>query len=395
MKKWVLMISQNNYPEGDAGAIRDEAFASIYSSLGYKVVIVCQGKNSERGSFNEHSYISLYKDVKNLSEKIKRYVSYKKRLKELLEELIRENGKPKIIHLYDAPTNGIKYIKQYAQDNSVLLVHDSVEWYSPEEFKLGRFDKSYILKKQLNTKLIDSQFRVIAISKYLEQHFLLKECRVTRIPVVMNVLSLPMAFPDTKSNITRISYAGSPANKDYLGKILEAISLLDNNKKEKVEVRIIGITKEQALQNNILSEEVLNRIEECTHFLGRVSRNQVIDELCNSHYTILVRPKEARYARAGFPTKIVESLAVGVPVICNYTSDLGQYLVDGENSIEISSEITEDIMKAVERAIDLSKSEWERMHIKARDTAEEHFYYQNYVQPMKKLLEVENDYLYQ
>ena len=41
---------------------------------------------------------------------------------------------------------------------------------------------------------------------------------------------------------------------------------------------------------------------------------------------------------AGFPTKFVESITCGVPVITNDTSDLNEYAVDGRNAIILHCE---------------------------------------------------------
>jgi hypothetical protein len=65
--------------------------------------------------------------------------------------------------------------------------------------------------------------------------------------------------------------------------------------------------------------------------MGRIPRPQVLEELSKADFTVLMRSEEQRYAKAGFPTKFVESLATATPVIANSTSDLGMYLKDGEN----------------------------------------------------------------
>ena len=53
----------------------------------------------------------------------------------------------------------------------------------------------------------------------------------------------------------------------------------------------------------------------------------------NVQFDVLLRYSDLRYTKAGFPTKVVESLASATPVITNITSDLEMYLKDGENSV--------------------------------------------------------------
>lgn len=386
MEKWVLMVSPNNYPNGDAGAVRDDAFANIYKSLGYTVVLLCQNRQSKKGEYNGHTYVSLFTEADGALDKAFRFASYKRRMVQIIKELELQYGIPQVIHLYDAPHNGIAFLKEYGHKNSIKMIHDSVEWYSAEEFKLGILDKSYILKNRLNTKLIDSKFIVIAISKYLEKHFMSRGCRVTRIPVIMDVKSMPICNDKYNNGEVRICYAGSPAKKDYLSKILEAVGRLDIESKRRLDVRIIGVTKEQVVTSSLADTSTLSEIDSCVHFMGRIPRAQVFEELSRANFTILVRPKNTRYAMAGFPTKVVESLSIGVPVICNYTSDLGEYLSDRENSIEIASESTEDIAKAIIIALNLTSNEWLSMRNNARELAERSFDYMNYSEIIAYLL---------
>ena len=57
-----MMIVPSNFPEGDAGAVRDMAFAKIYQELGYQVTIIGMGKQKQRGIIEGIEYYSLYKE---------------------------------------------------------------------------------------------------------------------------------------------------------------------------------------------------------------------------------------------------------------------------------------------------------------------------------------------
>lgn len=43
MRKAVI-VTENSYPEGDAGAVRQHAFAKILKQLGYDVLVIGYGK---------------------------------------------------------------------------------------------------------------------------------------------------------------------------------------------------------------------------------------------------------------------------------------------------------------------------------------------------------------
>jgi glycosyltransferase involved in cell wall biosynthesis len=60
-------------------------------------------------------------------------------------------------------------------------------------------------------------------------------------------------------------------------------------------------------------------------FHGRLHHEEALKILQGSDYCIFYR-ENTRLNRAGFPTKFVESISCGVPVITTRTSDLAQYI---------------------------------------------------------------------
>lgn len=49
---------------------------------------------------------------------------------------------------------------------------------------------------------------------------------------------------------------------------------------------------------------------------------------------------------AGFPTKFVESITAGTPVLTNQTSDLADYLVEGEIGFWLVDDIADSLKKS-------------------------------------------------
>ena len=90
---------------------------------------------------------------------------------------------------------------------------------------------------------------------------------------------------------------------------------------------------------------------------------------------------------AGFPTKFVESLACGVPVIANLTSDLARFLRDGQEGLVCSGYSAADFSEVLERASKLRSSELTEMRQAARRTAESAFDYRNYTDTLRTLIE--------
>ena len=56
---WVLMVVSSNFPNKDASAVRDNAFAQIYRMLGYKVYLIGKGTADPNGIYNGVGFVSV------------------------------------------------------------------------------------------------------------------------------------------------------------------------------------------------------------------------------------------------------------------------------------------------------------------------------------------------
>jgi glycosyltransferase involved in cell wall biosynthesis len=104
-----------------------------------------------------------------------------------------------------------------------------------------------------------------------------------------------------------------------------------------------------------------------------------------SHFTVLLRPDE-RYARAGFPTKVVESVAAGVPVITTRTDDASLYIQDGREGILLDSESPRAFASGVRRILALGPAAWSEMGEAARRLAVSSFDYRAHVEPIRRFV---------
>ena len=378
----VLICGLLNTPNGDAGALRQHKLAIMCHALGHEIMVVGLGKSNgmNQMSIDGITYISLREGAGNVRDKVMSHLRYWKRLKIVMSSFL-----PDVIIMDDlGPSKTIK-LKQYCRARQIRLIHDSVEWYSPEQFKHGKFSLGYIRKDVLNRFLIDKTCGVIAISRYLEDHFKAKGCRCVRIPIVITEADLCKAkdLPEDKVVFT---YAGQPGKKDYLHVMLDAFALLPSELLQRVVFNIVGCTKEQMIAAEI-SSEVLNKLENQLVIHGRVSHDEVLRILMRTHFTLLMRSPEQRYAKAGFPTKVVESLSRSTPVICNLTSDLGEYLEDGENALLVEGCGAHSLQQQLCQAIGVSNRQRINMCWKAHDTAGERFIYTKYQTVLNELIE--------
>ncbi len=378
----VLACNLLKYPNGDAGAIRAEKLAMMLKELGHDVLVVGLGYAPfyVQSVHNGISYISLRQKNGNICGKLLSHVLYWTRLKKLIGQY-----EPQAILMDDLGPLKTLRLKAFCRRRKIDLIHDSVEWYSPEQFRRGKLALGYMKKNILNQYLIDKSCKVIAISRYLQEHFLVRSKTCVRIPIVISEEDLCSEKRSCPGKVV-FTYAGQPGKKDFLHVMLEAFLLLPKDVRENALFHIVGCTKAQMIASGI-PEATLDKLQDTVMVHGRVSHDAVLEILKETDFTLLVRAPEQRYAKAGFPTKVVESLANGTPVLCNLSSDLCDYLRDGENALLAESNRPEDVAHALRRALALTEPEREVMRGCALESAKKYFDYRNYLSVLGELLE--------
>lgn len=381
MKK-IIFITADRYPEGNAGATRTLSLALAYKDIEFKPVVIGLG-DSTRFKFVEFcgvEYCSLRIGKNSLLSRL-----FSRMLFPILAmNKIKTIGYSDIdgIVFISGPICFLRTLKRFTTKHNIKLLYDAVEWYSPSEFSNGERNWAYKVNDKINRKIIDSSIRVIAISNYLEDHFVLKGCRVIRVPAILDVLGV---FPEIRMNnngIINIVYAGMPGSKDHLKELIDAVLDLDKYSRSRIMVRIVGINRENYEKKYGAIDKSDDEIN--ISFYGRLSRVETLEIVKKSDFAFLLRPNEERYAKAGFPTKVAESMSLGTAMLCNISSDLDMYLYDGENSIILSDCSEQGCLIALNRILSLSCQQIELLKSNARNTAESSFDFRNYC----------NDFLY-
>lgn len=384
MKK-ALLVCLDKYPNGDAGAVRTHVFAKLLRAIGYEPMVVGMGPSTSFRVCEEDgiSYMSMCAPSGGFYERVMKYAQLPARLKTYV---LTADAQWDLILASDVAKKPFQLLQAYAAKRSIPLLHDSVEWYSPEQFgAAGTWHPTYRAKDRLNRRIIDNPVRVIAISSYLDKHFSARGIATTRIPVIMDTESVVCDKCIDPQKIV-FAYAGAPGKKDYLKTVVAGFALLAQQTDVPFELRLIGVTKEQLVSMCEASPADVEMLGEHLCCMGRVSRDEVLRQLSQADFTVLMRSEEQRYAKAGFPTKFVESLATATPVVANATSDIGEYLKDGENGFLVSACSPQALSEALEKAVALSYDDRRTMQDTARRTAVEQFDYMRYAQQLERFI---------
>lgn len=383
MKKNLIIVTSDGYPNGDAGAVRQHCLAKLFMSAGYHVFVMGYGAytGDTVHEYDGVSYISLRSNSAGTFTRAIRRFTFGSSVLKIIQKLPR----PDVILVVDMMPDGFHKIRKYAKKNGCLLLHDSVEWYSPEEFKSGKLNWQYLCNSYLNRATIRKPWRVIAISRYLHEYFAKKDLQTVRIPVIMETDKSPFCL-DVANEKLCFAYAGSPGRKDYIKEMVEGFALLPDSLKQQIELHLIGVTREDMVRVCGVTPEALKSVSSFLEAHGRLPREEVLNRVASADFTLLLRDSSLRYAKAGFPTKIVESLACGTPPVCNFSSDLEMYLQDGDNSVIIHGCTPASVSEAIVRAAGLSPEERLRLRKNARATAQNCFDYRIYLEEICKIL---------
>lgn len=380
----IVIITGNSYPNGDAGAVRQHAMAKLLLEMGHEVLVLGYGKNTN-GKIEQYDgvrYISFRGKSSCFIIRAMNRVLFGDRV---LNYIKKEVSDISCLLIVDLLPDAFRKIKKFAVHNGISLIHDSVEWYSPEEYPDGERNRAYKNKEYTNTVAIDGNWNVIAISKYLERHFQTRCKHVVRIPVIMDIHSLVPRLNENNCGKILFLYAGGPGRKDLLNEIIMGFSLLDEIFFSHIELHIVGISNAQLIDMCGVDESAIKRLNSCLFVHGRVTREEAIEWVKKADYTLLLRDETLRYAKAGFPTKIVESFACGTPVISNLSSDLEDYIFDGVNGFIVPGHTAETIANTIKRVVHVGNSS-ANMREAARNTAEKHFDYRIYRPQMEQII---------
>lgn len=377
----VLLCSYSKFPEGDAGAIRHEKFAYMLKDLGHEVLVAGLGNacDFKTLNFNDIAYTSLRISGSNIVAKVKSRLVFFGNLKKVMKAY-----KPDAVLMDDMRPYVTAKLKSYCKRNGIKLVHDSVEWYSREEFKYGIFDITFLQKNLINRFMIDKSIKVISISSYLHNYYSSKGIDSVNIPIVLAQSDL--CKEKHQGEVLQFMYAGQPGKKDNLHMILEAFYILPEEFKGKFKLHIIGCTKEQIITSGI-SKEYVEKLGDSLEIYGRVLHSQVLDILKSIDFTLLMRSPVQRYAKAGFPTKMPESLSRSTPMITNLTSDIGNYLTDGYNALIVPEYTVESMSQVIAKAISLEPEQRKLMCENAYNTASTKLQYSSFLADMNRILE--------
>ena len=337
-----LYIGRISWCMADAASIRVHNIGAMLKSQGHEVDYICQEGTVPNGRILHGGSVcyGVFDEKTTKPQMLWEWLFGKGAIR-CLKRLLKTEHYDGLI-LYNTPITTAKKAQKLCRKNGIAIFGDVTEWYDLNPSKgLASYSYAWLVDRRI--RFFDPKCDgIIAISPYLENYYRGK------VPV----FNLPPVFegeghPNSSQNqCPGFLYAGSPSKKDDLYTFLEAVKEI-NCEQVRVEMTVIGAPipsdKEQLAEKGI-------------QFHSRMPHEAILEALGTHDFSVLLRPK-ARYAMAGYSTKVAEALHNGTPVFCNEIGGADVDIRDGFNGIKLCSMDIEAVKEALLRVIQMTPEE--------------------------------------
>ena len=293
----------------------------------------------------ETELINFYKPI----SKIKLIKSTNKDVKDFCN---KQDKDIRIIVICGLDPKSIRLIRKHAKNHSIKLYVDIVEMASAREKKLGFLSPSLIMNHRIIKKSVKKDMTVLAISHYFEKYYQAKRIPVVYIPNLYSKTIDNTNVTAPSSERIKFGFIGYPHKKDSLDIITKAMIELYKIRGGNFDFFIAGIDKNSFFDKYKFLQKYRDVIEQFAHFYGVVDRDVIKTIYSSINYSIIMRNPSLVVCQSGFPTKFVESLSYGRPVISNSTSDIADYLKNGYNGFVVNNYSSCSLLETLIKVID-------------------------------------------
>lgn len=375
-----------SFPEGDAATNRVHTYSKGFLENGVAVHVICfasdyntVGNGSINGIYYYHPFGQRKRSKYFLVRRWQKFIKYFKTVR-LIKE-INKSDKIIAINCWTQLLWSQYFIFMVAKYFKTKLISEHSE--HPIRRYQGPFFKKIQgeIKSYLGTIPCDGIF---CISQYLIDFYKTRGVRLKKLFLVPSTVDnerfrtsyiSPLAFQ-------YIVYCGGlTLLKDGVHLLIESFARI-SEKYPDINLVLIG-ESDTAKNDKILKDLVISlNIKMRVFFLGHISRTDVPAYLVNARILALARPTSI-VADAGFPSKLTEYLATGIPVVVTKVGEISVYLSDNENAFLAKPDNIDEFAEKMEFVLD-NYDFARKVAIKGRELTETVF---NYNHQAKRMLE--------
>lgn len=332
----IIYIGGFELPDGNAAAHRVVANAKIMRDLGYRVILVgVRKENSGRLTRYQEDYEGFESWSVPKPAGYFRWLDYITGLKSLLGLLDATGRRLEAVICYNYPAVAQWRIFRRSWSLGGLGFADATEWYDASGGNII-YRAVKAIDTWLRMNLVNrSSDGVITISAWMTNYYKKK-----RKPII----ELPPLF-DTIEHVSGLGHSskGGARSFIYVGNPFDAsrVNSRRTNLKDRLDIcidlfheasrkgwdfsfNVYGVTQQEYL--SVFPEHAvkLRDLDKKISFHGRVPNSEIRNIVAASDFSIFFRD-ESRVTLAGFPTKLVESISLGTPVISSLHQSVARY----------------------------------------------------------------------
>lgn len=359
-KGTIIYIGGFELPDKDAASHRVLNIGKAFRDCGYDVVYISESRELEVETPIEITYDLVqgfktwYFPYPKSTLQWAHYISSIKSFKMICSKF----DDVVAVVCYNYPAIAFINLCLFCNKKGIRVIGDCTEWYDAAG--------DNIIAKLIKGIDINLRMRVIqkktdgliVISSFLKNYY--SKCKnVICIPPLADLDEEKWNITETKQNneIVEFVYSGNPGRyKDKINIVLKSLALMNHENNYKF--YIIGISKEQYLEIYPDDAELLKTLDNHVEFLGRKPHDECLEYIKKADFFIFIRER-TRVNQAGFPTKFVESISCGTPVITTDTSDLKCYLKNGKNGFIIEN--IDGISECLRNVFEIDAAEIKKM----------------------------------
>jgi glycosyltransferase involved in cell wall biosynthesis len=284
---------------------------------------------------------------------------------------------------YSGSCGYLQRLQRLCRQAGCKLANIVVEWYDIRNAKMDNVvnDVVYILDSEVQRRWINPRFRnLVCISAFLQEYYAARGCHTIRIPPLIDLTEdkWPAIAPVSPPGEPLVlGFAGGTDRKELLPELLRGWAQLEPTLRARFRLRLLGASRAAIAERMGRDTGVLDALSAQIDFAGRLPHQAALTALAQCDATLMLR-RNRRFARAGFSTKFVESLACGVPVIGNHTGDLEDYFRPGVEGVVVADETADAVSRALREFADLSAEQRLAMRHRARCQAQRAFDYRHH-----------------
>lgn len=270
---------------------------------------------------------------------------------------------------YNYPFIALLRLHQACSSAGIRLVYDTTEWY---DARSRRFPFNVVVEadSQLRMRVANrAGTHLICGSRALFRLYERSGVTLSFFPSCVDLEDRKWGVSRAPSETERIRfcYTGSPGarfEKERLDWIVDETFALAS-RGIPCRLSVVGLNAKEYCQASGGSQAARD-LSGCVDFYGRCSHTETLRILADSKWSIIARP-DNRINRYGFPTKLGESLACGVPVITTPNPECVAVVRHRETGLVANSCSQESLGHAMSLAAAMDNLEYLPYRARARE----------------------------